>query len=94
MDAELRVKLTDRGGGRGSWVRRAESKGLAVRRRHLVIVGQIAGALESREKGSAGVGVCEGETEVEMKDRLLPLGDGPGVWNNCYRSLSDLLGTA
>lgn len=94
MDAELRLKLMDRRVARGSWVRRAESKGLAVRRRHLVRGWKIADESKLRERGSGGVGVCEGDTAVERRDHLLLLGDGPGVVNSCYRRLDDLPETA
>jgi hypothetical protein len=71
------------------WEIRAESKGLVVQRRHLVRGGRIAERLGSRERGSEGVGVCEGDNGVDMKDRLL-LGDGPGVERTRYHRLGHL----
>lgn len=79
----------DKRAAQGSWEIRAESKGLVVQRRHLVRGGRIAERLGSRGRGSGGVGVCEGDPGVEMKDRLL-LGDGPGVEKTRYHSLDDL----
>jgi len=83
----------DRRRVRGSWTRQAESKDLAVWRRHLVRGEEIADGLGLRERASGGAGVCEEKTGVDMKYRFLLLGDGLGVENSCYHSLGDLPGT-